>query len=131
MTASEGSPARTAAEWATFAAASAILLVVVALLAVRGLQGADRPADVVVERSPLRQVGSQFYLPVTVHNRGDRTAEAVQVVAELTRGGTVVEAGEQTVDFLSGAEREQLEFVFTQDPSSGEVTVRAASFLVP
>jgi uncharacterized protein (TIGR02588 family) len=124
-------PARSAAEWATFAVASAILLLVAALLAVRGLSGEDRPADVVVERSVVRQIGSQFYLPVTVHNRGDRTAEAVQVVAELTRGGTVVEEGEQTVDFLSGHEREQVEFVFSEDPGSGELTVRAASFLLP
>jgi uncharacterized protein (TIGR02588 family) len=79
----------------------------------------------------VRQVGSRFYVRVEVDNRGDRTAQAVQVVAELTQRGEVVEEAEQTVDFLSGGEVETVEFVFTEDPASGELAVRVAGFLLP
>ena len=60
----------------------------------------------------LRQVGGQRYVSAEVRNDGDETAEAVQVVAELSVDGEVVADGEQSVDFLSGGETQEIVFVF-------------------
>ncbi|HZG95296.1 MAG TPA: TIGR02588 family protein [Mycobacteriales bacterium] len=123
---------RSPAEWVTFTVAALIVGGIAGAVAWLWIRGFDRPADAVVRRSgPVRQVGSRFYVRVEVDNRGDRTAQAVQVVAELTQRGEVVEEAEQTVDFLSGGEVETVEFVFTEDPASGELAVRVAGFLLP
>jgi uncharacterized protein (TIGR02588 family) len=91
-----------------------------------------RPATLTVERpDPPRRAGDRFYVTATVTNSGDRTAEAVQVIAELTREGELVEDGDQIIDFLAGGESEHVVFVFHEDPASGELTVRAASHLKP
>lgn len=125
-------PARSAAEWAAFGVALAILFFVVGAITSLWARGDDRPPHVVVEQEgDIRKVGAQFYVPVVVTNRGGRTAENVQILAELTRDGEVVEDGEQAIDFLAGGETEELEFVFTEDPGSGQFTVRAGSFAVP
>jgi uncharacterized protein (TIGR02588 family) len=125
-------PVRSPAEWVAFAVASAVLLFVVGAIVSMWVDGDDRPPHVVVEQEgEIRQVGSTFYVPVTVINRGGRTAENVQVLAELSRDGEVIEDGEQAIDFLAGGETEELEFVFTEDPGSGQFTVRAGSFTRP
>lgn len=125
-------PTRSPAEWVAFAIALAVLLFVVGAIGSLWARGDDRPPHVVVEQDgPIRQVGGQFYVPVSVINRGGGTAENVQVLAELSRDGEVVEDGEQTIDFLSGGETDSVEFVFTEDPGSGQLELRAGSFVAP
>jgi len=59
------------------------------------------------------------------------TAEAVQVVSELSVGGEVVADGEQIVDFLSGGETQEIVFVFNTVAPDAEIFVRVASYTVP
>lgn len=123
-------PSRSGAEWVTFAVASAILLAVVAAIASLWASGPPEPASFVVRTLPARQAEGGYYVRATVENRGDETAEGVQVVAELTMSGTVAEEGEQAIDFVSGGESEEVEFVFTEDPAEGEVEVTVRSYKV-
>lgn len=125
-----GRPARTVAEWVTFAVSVAILLVLVGLIAVEAGEP-DRPAlPRVVETGPVERQGDAFLVPVTVRNEGGATAEAVQVVAELTIGDEVTEA-DQTVEFLARDETAEVAFVFAQDPAGGTLDVRVTGFTVP
>ena len=125
-------PVRSPAEWVAFGVALAVLLFVVAAIGSMWVSSDDRPAHVVVEQEgEIRRVGGQFYVPVIVTNRGGRTAENVQVLAELSRDGEVVEDGEQAVDFLAGGETEEVEFVFTEDPGTSQLLLRVGSYAVP
>jgi uncharacterized protein (TIGR02588 family) len=125
-------PVRSPAEWVAFAVALAVLLFVVGAIVSMWVGGDERPPHIVVEQEgDIRHVGGQFYVPVAVSNRGGRTAESLQVLAELTRDGEVVEDGEQAIDFLAGGETEELEFVFTEDPANGLFTVRAGGYAIP
>jgi uncharacterized protein (TIGR02588 family) len=72
-----------------------------------------------------------YYVPFTVTNTGGETAEAVQIIAELSINGKVVESGEQQIDFLSSQEEAEGAFIFTQAPSSGKLIVRTASYKLP
>jgi uncharacterized protein (TIGR02588 family) len=124
--------ARSSAEWVAFGIASAVLLFIVGSVAWVWVSDEGRPATLRVEREdPARRAGDQFYVTATVINSGDRTAEGVQVIAELTRGSEVVEEADQTIDFLAGGDSEQVVFVFSEDPASGELTVRASSHVKP
>lgn len=123
---------RSAAEWAAFGIALAFLSVVVGAVGVMWAKDDGRPARLDAARiGAVRAEGGQFYVRVRVSNNGERTAEAVQVLAELTRGEEVVEDGEQSIDFLAGGESADLDFVFSEDPSSGELTLRTASYIRP
>ena len=123
-------PARTAAEWVTFAVSAAILLVVVGLIATQAA-GSDRPAlPRVLKTGPVERHGDRFVVPVEVRNDGGATAEAVQVTAELTIGEETVEA-DQTVEFLAQGETAEVAFVFEEDPAGGELKVRVTGYTVP
>ena len=121
---------RSVAEWVTFAVSVAILLLVAGLIAVEAGEP-DRPAlPRVVESGPAERHGDRWLVPAKVRNEGGATAEAVQVVAELTVGDQVIEA-DQTVEFLARDEEAEVAFVFDQDPATGQLEVRVTGFTVP
>lgn len=119
-------------ERVTFAVAVVILLGLAGGIGYLWIQPRE-PAIVTVEQvGPLRSSGTQRYVTGEVRNSGDETAEAVQVVAEVTVDGEVVAEGEQLVDFLSGGETEEVVFVFDDGGSPNvEPELRVASYTVP
>lgn len=125
-----GRAARTPAEWVTFAVSTLVLLVVVALIVAQATE-ADSPAlPRVLSTGPVERRGDRFLVPVEIRNDGGATAEAVQVVAELTAGEDVVDA-DQTVEFLAQGEKAKVVFVFDRDPATGQLEVRVSSYTVP
>jgi len=121
---------RSVAEWTTFLASCVILATVLALIVVqmRGRQDPAAPAATIAGEA--RQVGGQFHVAVEVDNSGDRTAQNVQVTAELTHNGTTT-SGDQTIDFLAGGESTNLVFVFDENPATGELTVTVSGYAEP
>ncbi len=120
---------RSAAEWVTFAVASAILAVIIGLV-VREIPDSKRPplpVAVVVESAPR---GDRFVVAIEVENRGERAAQEVQVSATLTIDGEE-QTADQVVDFLSGGERVDLELLFDDDPSDGELEVDVTGYRLP
>jgi uncharacterized protein (TIGR02588 family) len=117
------------AEWVTLAVSLLVVAVVVGLI-VREIPGSKRPPAPVAVAGRVEERGDRFVVPVEVENRGQRTAENVQVQATVTIDGEDVTA-DQTVDFLAGGETESMEFVFTDDPADGDLTVEVTGYLVP
>jgi uncharacterized protein (TIGR02588 family) len=122
---------RGVAERVVVAIAGGVLLALAGAIGWLWLQPRD-PAQLNVSRPEvLRQVGGQRYVSAEVRNDGDETAEAVQVVAELSVDGEVVADGEQSVDFLSGGETQEIVFVFDTMAPDGEIRLRVASYTIP
>ena len=124
-----GRPKRTAAEWTTFVVSCLVLGLVVALVASQAV-GADDPPEPVAEVAAIRAVRGRYFVDVTVTNKGDETASAVQVTADLEVQGESATA-DQTIDFLAGSETEDLVFVFDEAPSTGKLTVVVSGFAIP
>jgi uncharacterized protein (TIGR02588 family) len=121
---------RTAPEWITFVVSVLILAALVGAI-VRDLAAPEQPADPVASVSgEPRKVGDQHVVTVEVHNRGDATALQVQVLVTLTMGDDEVDA-EQNIEQLAGDAKEELEFVFPDDPKNGELEVRVGGFQHP
>jgi uncharacterized protein (TIGR02588 family) len=127
---SDHSP-RTAAEWTALVVSSLVLAAVIGLILVQMRGSTDPAAPVAVVADDVRQVGDRHHVDVTVTNEGDETAANVQVSAELTVDGEVVTTADQTIDFLAGAEEDDLVFVFDDDPADGELTVAVTGFERP
>ncbi|MEB3210635.1 MAG: TIGR02588 family protein [Leptolyngbyaceae bacterium] len=126
-----GQPSSTA-EWISLAIAATLLTVVIGLVGF--LWASDRqrqPPLLRVSQSEMRQSAGRFYVPFEVKNTGGKTAESVQVIAELRIDGVAVESGEQTIDFLSSQETAGGAFVFTRNPQQGELVIRVASYQDP
>ena len=120
------------AEWISFAIAATVLAMVIGLVIL--LWASDRqrqPPILQVEQAAIRQSQDQFYVPFAVTNAGGKSAESVQVVAELRVDGVPVESGEQILEFLSSQETTRGAFVFTQNPQNGTLVIRVASYQAP
>lgn len=122
-------PVRAPMEWVTFAVAAAVIVAVVVLIATE-IPASRQPPRPVAEPGAVVERGSSFVVPVVVVNRGERTAEEVQVEATLTIDGEE-QRGDQVIDFLSGGEEEELQFVFADDPDDGSLDVRVTGYGVP
>jgi uncharacterized protein (TIGR02588 family) len=85
----------------------------------------------VTRNEPIRASQGQFYVPFKVTNTGGETAQSVQVVAELRVNGEVLESGDQQIDFLSSGETKEGAFIFSHNPSQGELIVRSSSYQLP
>ena len=117
---------RTGAEWVVFAASAVVLVAVLGLVTWQWVAHRD-PAIVSAEVTDVEQQGDRFLVSVDVHNNGDRAATDVGVSAELDVDGDITEV-DGSVEFLAGGRAETIEFVFSDDPSSGELTVDVTSF---
>lgn len=124
--------ARSLAEWVTFWVATAILLAIIGLILFDWQVNQNRPPafDVAVSDA-VRITDGRYYVPFAITNTGGRIANGVQVTAELHIREEEDETGEQQIDFLSGHETKAGSFVFSHDPSSGELIVRVASYRLP
>jgi uncharacterized protein (TIGR02588 family) len=124
---------RSPAEWVSFTIALFILITIVGLVTFRGLGRDSKPpiVCVTIKQTDIRQVERQYYVPFTVTNSGGKTAESVQVVAELTTASGVQESGEQTINFLSSGEIQEGAFIFSYPPQEGDLKVRVASYKLP
>lgn len=121
---------RSTAEWATFAVSSLVLLTLLGAIALEAARSDDPAAPVAAVDGAVERRRGQFHVPVSVRNQGDATAEAVQVLVSLDIDGETTDA-DQTVDFLAGGDRQELVFVFDDDPADGELRVRVTGFTVP
>jgi uncharacterized protein (TIGR02588 family) len=123
---------RTLAEWVTFAIACSILSILLGLVLYNWLTKKHEPPIISVTRNtPIRETKGQFYVPFTVTNTGGETAESVQIIAELRVNGEVLESGDQQIDFLSSGETQEGAFIFSRNPSQGQLIVRSSSYKLP
>lgn len=125
-------PKRTIAEWITFGAATCILSGIVGLVIYRGLTDKQQAPIVSVQtKEVIRQANGKYQVPFEITNDGDKTAESVQILAELKVNNEVEQTGEQQIDFLSSKEKEEGAFIFDTDPNKGELKIRVASYKLP
>ena len=125
-------PPRSLAELVTFGMATAILSAIAGLVIYTWVTQKDEPPNIsVTSKDEIRQAQGQYQVQFQVTNTGGKTAESVQVIAELRTNGEVTETGEQQIDFLSSGETEEGAFIFTRNPRSGELRIRVASYKVP
>lgn len=119
------------AERISFWLASAVLLAVLSGVGYLWVRDRNQEPPMLEVTSSLEQRQGQYYVPFTVTNLGGTTATMVQVMAELRVGGALVEWGDQQINFLSSQEEASGTFIFTRNPSEGELTIRVASYQQP
>ena len=124
---------RSTAEWTTLGISITIVLGILGLITYLYISGGGERPNIAVDAKfeELRSEPSGYYLPVEVINEGDRTAEDVRVEVELDSSNGQPETSEISVMFLAGGERMTGTFIFEEDPTQGELTIRAISYRDP
>ena len=132
-TGSQQNEGRSFAEWTTLAISITILVVIVGLITYLYIRGTQEEPRIVAEAKfdELRSEESGYYLPVEVKNEGDRTVENVVIEAELDSGSGQPQTAEISVTFLAGGEQVLGAVIFDEDPTQGDLTVRATSYKLP
>ncbi len=125
-------PERTLAEKVSFAISLMILGFILAVLIYSWMTGDNQPPILTVKiDGEIYQKNQQFYVPYAVTNTGGKTAESVEVNAELKLSEENSEAGTQSINYLSAGEKETGAFIFSHDPDLGKLQIRIASFKLP
>ena len=118
-------------EYAVGGAGALLTALMIGYLLVQAFAGGDRPADIVLKAGAFERLTAGWRAPVTVSNRGDRPAEAIELRAELTLQGGEVEAAALTIDFLPPHGEVEGAFLFERDPNGGALKLRTVGYLVP
>lgn len=118
-------------EWVVFGAGLALVASTLAYLVHDGVTAPDTPPDVRVELGAPVAGGAGFVVPVTVTNRGGRTAEGVSVEVVLEGAVGEPERGEFTVAFLPRGGSREGYVAFRSDPRAGRLTARALGYEQP
>lgn len=125
---------RSLAEWVTFSISLSLLAGICGLVFYDWFATQHEPPVLeVIQDGEIRAAQGQFYVPFKVTNTGGSTAESVQVMAQLRINGEVeqTQTGEQQIDFLSGGETDRGAFIFSKNPSEGELILRVGSYKLP
>ena len=122
---------RSQAEKVSFSISLSIVSAIVALICYIWITGDSSPPILSVTTAQIRQAEQQYYVPFTVSNFGGETANSVEITAQLFIDSETIETGRQQVDFLSRQEKRSGEFIFSQDPKLGKLTIRVAGYKQP
>jgi uncharacterized protein (TIGR02588 family) len=118
---------RTLAEWVSLIVSALLVAALISMILIFWVQDRGRPATFHVEQGIVRKAGTQYYLPFSVTNKGDRTGANVVVEGKLTEqaGRTVSDNQRSTTvfDFIPAQASAEGIFVFTAEPSGADLRV--------
>ena len=128
---SAGKIAKHPLEWVIFALSLVVVAGTVGTLAWEAVRGDASPAALSVELGRPEPRGGAWAVPVTVHNRGDETAEGVQVEVTLEAPGAAPETAGFEAAFVPRGSKRAGWVTFRSDPSRGRLSGRAAGYETP
>ena len=116
-------------EWLVFGAGLVLVSAALGYLVYDGATLGDAPPSIEVRLGEPEPRAQNFIVPVSVVNRGDRTAEGVKI--EVVLRGAGEERGEFVLAFLPrGATREGW-VAFRADPRLGRLEARVVGYEKP
>lgn len=119
-------------EWVVFGLGLALVVGVVGYLVYDGARMGDSPPDIEVRLGAPERRGEEFVVPVAATNRGDQTAEGVQIEVTLEAGGGgEPERGEFAIAFLPRRATREGWVAFRTDPRSGQLKPRVLGYEKP
>jgi uncharacterized protein (TIGR02588 family) len=118
-------------EWAVFGIGVVLVLATVGVLLRDAVRGGDGPPDLAVELGPPQRRGQSWAVPVTVHNRGGKTAEGVRVQVALELPDGAREEAELDVAFVPRGSRRHGWIHFLHSPAAGRLTARVMGYEQP
>lgn len=121
---------KNALEWTVFGVGLVLVVATLGYLVREAFTTGSSPPELVVRLGAPQPVEEGFQVPVTVVNRGDRTAEGVSVTITLDAKAGREEAV-LTIAFLPHQSRRQGWVTFRADPRTGGLRVGPVGYASP
>jgi len=119
-------------EWSVFVISLALVVSVLSYLSYQALFAKSTPPVLVVELGSAQRQNGYYELPVTVHNRGSQTAEAVQIEVRLTKPDDTHEQAGFEIQFMPPRSSRRGVVTFEADPRTAErLSGRALGYQAP
>ncbi len=119
-------------EWCVFGISLVLVGSVVSYLAYDALFAKSTPPVLEVELGSAQSQGRHYAVPVTIHNRGYQTAEAVHIEVLLTTDDGTQEQASFDIQFLPPRSSRQGLVTFETDPRTAKRLVgRAIGYQTP
>lgn len=122
---------KNALEWTVFGVSLVIFVAIVGFLVVDAISGGAGAPQVEIHAGEPKPQGDRWAIPLTITNRGDKTAEGVQFEVALLKDGADVEVAEVSVAFLPRKSDRKASVLFRADPRDLQIVPRAISFEQP
>lgn len=119
-------------EWISGAVGALLAIAILLFLTLEALDsGATKPPLLHVRPTAVTTFNGLYIVELTVTNRSGQTAAAVEVEGELSRSGRVVETSNATLSYVPGNSERKAGLLFTHDPRSNRLQVRATGYQQP
>ena len=118
-------------EWTVFALSLLVVLTTAGLLIHEHLTLGQEPADPQIMLGAPEAHDGYFAVPVKVVNRGDNTAESVQIEVELRLDGGESEKAEVQLEYLPRQATRHAWVTFRHDPREGKLEGRVLGYQKP
>ena len=108
-------------EWVVFAISLVLVITTLGYLVYDGATFSETPPNIELELGKAQaQAPDRFIIPVTAINRGETTAEGVQIEVTLNSGGKEQENAQFEIAFLPRHSKREGWVTFTTDPRTVE-----------
>lgn len=108
-------------EWVVFGISLVLVIATLGYLVYDGATFSETPPNVELELGKAQaQALDRFIIPVTAINRGETTAEGVQIEVTLNNGGKEQENAQFEIAFLPRHSKREGWVMFTTDPRTVE-----------
>lgn len=119
-------------EWISGGIGALLAIAVLSLLTIEALDSTTaRPPLLLVEPVGAVKAGEMYVVEVEVANRSGQTAAAVEIEGELSSGGEPVETSGATVAYVPAHSKRSAGLVFTRDPRTHQLQIRATGYEEP
>jgi uncharacterized protein (TIGR02588 family) len=130
--AQRGNSSHVTSKWEWVAAAiSAVIVIGVLAVLIRGAAAGETGPDIVLRVDSVVRGTSGYHVVFTAENRGTRTAAALNIGAELWAGDVMVESSTSTIDYLPGESQRGGGLFFEHDPQTLRLVLRPLGYEEP
>lgn len=119
-------------EWIIFAVGLVLVVSTLGYLIYDATTVSEAPPNIEVQVGEIQPQGQNFLVPVTAINKGEQTAETVQIEVILENNGEEKESAELEIQFLPRGAKRSGWVTFETDPRTIEkIKARAVGFEKP
>jgi len=118
-------------EWLTGLVSAALIATLIGYVGWNALTEQMEPPEFAIEATGMERMTGGYRITFDIENRANSTAAAVVVRGELLRGEESVETVDVTFDYVPGESQSSGAILFTTDPGSAQLTLRAIGYTDP
>jgi uncharacterized protein (TIGR02588 family) len=119
------------AEWIVALIGATTVVATMGFLAYDAAYGTHTAPELGVHVLAIERLGDTFRVQIRVANNGGQTAAQVMVYGEVLEGGRPVEHATASLDYVAAGSHADGALIFTTDPRSHTLNVRALGYRVP